>query len=138
MSNSKLVCNISGGMFSPPHPPRNHPKNKLWQFLSDLDATWWGPTQPPFHPHSVVDPSAFQIYSVLLHINDNVKAAFILYSVNSPQRTRDLQFLTLFFRSPNQSSLDSNVNRDVYVPNPSCDLFTKFEFIGRLMGACFR
>jgi len=46
--------------------------------------------------------------------------------------------LPFFIRSPNQSSLDSNVNRDVYVPNPSCDLFTKFEFVGRLMGACFR
>jgi len=46
--------------------------------------------------------------------------------------------LPFFTRSPNQSSLDSNVNRDVYVPNPSCDLFTKFEFIGKLMGACFR
>ena len=45
----------------PPHPPRNHPKNKLWQFWSDSDETWWGPPQPPFHPHSVVDPSAFHI-----------------------------------------------------------------------------
>ena len=33
---------------------------------------------------------------------------------------------------------DSNVNRDVYVPNPSCKDFVKIEWIGQLMGACLR
>lgn len=37
-----------------------------------------------------------------------------------------------------QFSEDSNVNRDVYVPNPSCKDFLKYEWIGQLMGACLR
>ena len=68
LSNSKLVCNISGGMFSTPHSPRNHPKNKIWQFWSDLDETLWGPPEPPFHPHFVVDPSAYQIFIHYMYI----------------------------------------------------------------------
>lgn len=32
----------------------------------------------------------------------------------------------------------SNVNRDAYVPNPSCKQFGKYEWIGMLMGACLR
>lgn len=37
-----------------------------------------------------------------------------------------------------QTHNDSNVNRDVYIPNPACQEFEKFEWIGKLMGACFR
>ena len=46
--------------------------HQLQQFCSDLDETLWGsnlgskPPQPPFHPHSVVDPSAFQICMVVI------------------------------------------------------------------------
>ena len=46
--------------------------------------------------------------------------------------------LPLFIRSPNQSQDSSNVYRDAYTPNPSCDQFTKYYFIGQLMGAVFR
>ncbi|XP_074642491.1 E3 ubiquitin-protein ligase HECTD3-like [Tubulanus polymorphus] len=46
--------------------------------------------------------------------------------------------LPFFIRSPNQSHEDSNVNRDVYIPNPSCKDFMKYHWIGQLMGACFR
>lgn len=43
-----------------------------------------------------------------------------------------------FIRSPNQLHDSSNVNRDAYVPNPSCKQFGKYEWIGMLMGACLR
>ncbi|XP_078574979.1 E3 ubiquitin-protein ligase HECTD3-like isoform X1 [Branchiostoma floridae x Branchiostoma japonicum] len=46
--------------------------------------------------------------------------------------------LPFFVRSPNQVEDTSNVNRDVYVPNPSCTEFAKYEWIGMLMGACLR
>ncbi|XP_064625661.1 E3 ubiquitin-protein ligase HECTD3-like isoform X2 [Lineus longissimus] len=46
--------------------------------------------------------------------------------------------LPYFVRAPNQSHEDSNVNRDVYVPNPACNDFVKYRWIGQLMGACFR
>ncbi|CAH1774452.1 unnamed protein product [Owenia fusiformis] len=46
--------------------------------------------------------------------------------------------LPFFIRSPNQSHEDSNVNRDVYVPNPQVTMFEKYGWIGQLMGACFR
>ena len=34
--------------------------------------------------------------------------------------------------------MDANVNRDVYIPNATCKEFQKFEWIGKLMGACLR
>ncbi|KAJ7383020.1 hypothetical protein OS493_031190, partial [Desmophyllum pertusum] len=43
-----------------------------------------------------------------------------------------------FIRSPNQLHDTSNVNRDAYMPNSSCKQFSKFEWIGMLMGACLR
>lgn len=46
--------------------------------------------------------------------------------------------LPLFIRSPNQSQDSSNVYRDAYTPNPSCDQFSKYFFVGQLMGAVFR
>lgn len=46
--------------------------------------------------------------------------------------------LPYFIRAPNQTHDDSNVNRDVYVPNHECHDWDKFEWIGKLMGACFR
>ncbi|CAE1286121.1 HECTD3 [Acanthosepion pharaonis] len=46
--------------------------------------------------------------------------------------------LPFFIRSPNQIHEDSNVNRDAYIPNPSCTWFAEYEWIGQLMGACFR
>lgn len=46
--------------------------------------------------------------------------------------------LPLFIRSPNQSQDSSNVYRDAYTPNPSCDQFAKYSFVGQLMGAAFR
>ncbi|XP_065069856.1 E3 ubiquitin-protein ligase HECTD3-like [Rhopilema esculentum] len=46
--------------------------------------------------------------------------------------------LPFFIRSPNQDQGSSNVNRDRYVPNPSCKLFAKYEWIGMVMGACLR
>jgi len=46
--------------------------------------------------------------------------------------------LSFFIRSPNQTQGSSNVNRDCYVPNRSCKLFVKYEWIGMLMGACLR
>ena len=33
---------------------------------------------------------------------------------------------------------DSNINRDVYVPNCDCKEVLKYEWIGQLMGACLR
>ena len=46
--------------------------------------------------------------------------------------------LPLFIRSPNQSQDSSNVYRDAYVPNPSCELKSKYYFVGQLMGGVFR
>lgn len=46
--------------------------------------------------------------------------------------------LPLFIRSPNQSQDSSNVYRDVYTPDPSCDQFNKYSFVGQLLGATFR
>eukprot|EP00794_Sanderia_malayensis_P008206 gene8206-9086_t len=46
--------------------------------------------------------------------------------------------LPFFIRSANQTEDSSNVNRDSYVPNPSCKLFAKYEWLGMLMGACLR
>ena len=31
-----------------------------------------------------------------------------------------------------------NVNRDVYVANPSCEEFHKLKWLGQVMGACLR
>lgn len=33
---------------------------------------------------------------------------------------------------------DSNTNRDVYIPNPACTKYSQYNWIGKLMGACFR
>lgn len=46
--------------------------------------------------------------------------------------------LPLFIRSPNQSQDSSNAYRDNYIPNPSCENFSNFVFVGQLMGAMFR
>ena len=46
--------------------------------------------------------------------------------------------LPLFIRSPNQSQDSSNVYRDAYVPNPSCEQKSKYFFVGQLMGGAFR
>ena len=46
--------------------------------------------------------------------------------------------LPLFIRSPNQSQDSSNVYRDAYIPNPSCTLYSQYQFIGQLMGAMVR
>ncbi|KAL8570039.1 hypothetical protein ACOMHN_036316 [Nucella lapillus] len=46
--------------------------------------------------------------------------------------------LPFFIRAPNQTQEDSNTNRDVYVPSSACSDWERFEWIGKLMGACFR
>jgi len=46
--------------------------------------------------------------------------------------------LPYFIRSPNQNNDDGNVNKDMYIPNPACGDLAKYEWIGQLMGACFR
>lgn len=46
--------------------------------------------------------------------------------------------LPYFIRAPNQIQEDANTHRDVYVPNPGCQDWDRFEWIGKLMGACFR
>lgn len=46
--------------------------------------------------------------------------------------------LPLFIRSPNQSQDSSNVYRDAYIPNPSCTLYSQYQFVGQLMGAMVR
>lgn len=46
--------------------------------------------------------------------------------------------LPFFVRSPNQSQDSSNAYRDAYTPNPTCHLFSKYLFVGQLMGAAFR
>ena len=46
--------------------------------------------------------------------------------------------LPLFIGSPNQTQDSSNVYRDTYIPNPSCQLKSKYFFLGQLMGAMFR
>ncbi|XP_014794517.1 PREDICTED: E3 ubiquitin-protein ligase HECTD3-like [Calidris pugnax] len=45
--------------------------------------------------------------------------------------------LPFFVRTSNQSNSSSNT-RDMYVPNPSCKDFPKYEWIGQLMGAALR
>ena len=37
-----------------------------------------------------------------------------------------------------QNNDDGNVNKDMYIPNPACGDLAKYEWIGQLMGACFR
>lgn len=46
--------------------------------------------------------------------------------------------LPFFIRSPNQLQDSSNVNRDGYIPNPSCHLFAQYEWLGMLMGGHLR
>ena len=46
--------------------------------------------------------------------------------------------LPFFIRSPNQAQDSSNIYRDVFVPNPSCHDYTKYRFIGMLMGGAYR
>ncbi|XP_067937945.1 E3 ubiquitin-protein ligase HECTD3-like [Watersipora subatra] len=46
--------------------------------------------------------------------------------------------LPLFVRAPNQVNADSNMHRDVFVPNPACTKYSQYQWIGKLMGACFR
>lgn len=46
--------------------------------------------------------------------------------------------LPLFVGSPNQTQDSSNVYRDTYIPNPGCQLKSKYFFLGQLMGAMFR
>ena len=55
-----------------------------------------------------------------------------------PHDTDSVPALPLFIRSPNQSQDSSNVYRDTYVPNPSCDKYSWYQFVGQLMGAMFR
>ncbi|NWY61054.1 HECD3 ligase, partial [Chionis minor] len=45
--------------------------------------------------------------------------------------------LPFFVRTSNQGNSSSNA-RDMYVPNPSCKEFPKYEWIGQLMGAALR
>ncbi|NWS55760.1 HECD3 ligase, partial [Chunga burmeisteri] len=45
--------------------------------------------------------------------------------------------LPFFVRTSNQGNSSSN-NRDMYVPNPSCRDFPKYEWIGQLIGAALR
>ncbi|KFP33694.1 E3 ubiquitin-protein ligase HECTD3, partial [Colius striatus] len=45
--------------------------------------------------------------------------------------------LPFFIRTSNQGNSSSNT-RDMYVPNPSCKDFPKYEWIGQLMGAALR
>ncbi|XP_043941699.1 E3 ubiquitin-protein ligase HECTD3 [Protopterus annectens] len=45
--------------------------------------------------------------------------------------------LPFFVRTSNQGN-DTGEGRDMYVPNPSCKDFSKYEWIGQLMGAAFR
>ena len=55
-----------------------------------------------------------------------------------PSSADSLLPLSLFVRSPNQMYDSSNVYRDGYIPNPSCRLFDKYEWLGMLMGGHLR
>jgi E3 ubiquitin-protein ligase HECTD3 len=56
-----------------------------------------------------------------------------------PNTTVDVPVpLPFFIRSPNQFNSDSNTFKDTFIPNPACQLFSEYEFIGKLMGACLR
>ena len=46
--------------------------------------------------------------------------------------------LSLFIRSPNQNQDSSNAYRDNYIPNPACEDFAHYIFVGQLMGAMVR
>ncbi|XP_046562104.1 E3 ubiquitin-protein ligase HECTD3-like [Haliotis rubra] len=46
--------------------------------------------------------------------------------------------LPFFIRAPNQTQEDASVSCDVYIPNPQCQEFEKYEWLGQIMGACFR
>ncbi|NWU95524.1 HECD3 ligase, partial [Upupa epops] len=46
--------------------------------------------------------------------------------------------LPFFVRTSNQVGLPASDTRDMYVPNPSCKDFPKYEWIGKLMGAALR
>ena len=37
-----------------------------------------------------------------------------------------------------QTNVGANADRDVYVPRSSCHEYNKYEWIGKLMGACLR
>jgi E3 ubiquitin-protein ligase HECTD3 len=55
-----------------------------------------------------------------------------------PSSPDSLLPLSLFIRSPNQLYDSSNVYRDGYIPNPSCQLFDQYEWLGMLMGGHLR
>ena len=46
--------------------------------------------------------------------------------------------LPFFIRSPNQSQDSSNAYRDNYIPNPACEDFPRYVFLGQLIGAMYR
>lgn len=55
-----------------------------------------------------------------------------------PTNTEDPVPLPFFVRTPNHGNVDASNNRDMYVPNPQCTEFHKYEWIGKIMGACLR
>jgi E3 ubiquitin-protein ligase HECTD3 len=55
-----------------------------------------------------------------------------------PSNSDQPEPLPFFIRSPNQKNDDASNYRDMYVPNPGCVEFHKYEWIGKLMGACLR
>ncbi|XP_046853196.1 E3 ubiquitin-protein ligase HECTD3-like [Xenia sp. Carnegie-2017] len=55
-----------------------------------------------------------------------------------PSSPDSLLPLPFFIRSPNQLYDSSNVYRDGYIPNPSCQLFEHYKWLGMLMGGHLR
>ncbi|KAK3585008.1 hypothetical protein CHS0354_024922 [Potamilus streckersoni] len=104
-----------------PRDRNNKPLNYRWSFRYDQ---WW---ECKFLLEGVIDQGG--------GFRDSLSD---LAEELCPSSTEGPVPLPFFIRSPNQFCEDSNINRDVYIPNPSCKDFSKYEWIGQLMGACMR
>lgn len=55
-----------------------------------------------------------------------------------PSSPSDPVPLPFFVRTPNHGNTDATDCRDTFVPNPHCNEFLRYEWIGKIMGACLR
>ncbi|GFO48138.1 E3 ubiquitin-protein ligase hectd3 [Plakobranchus ocellatus] len=104
--------------------PRNRSSSPLTYRWSTAYDQWW---ECKFISEGIVDQGG--------GFRDSLSDLAEELCPSDPEAGMALPF---FVRTPNQGNDDGNVNRDCYVPNPSCTDYDKYEWIGQLLGACFR
>ncbi|GFR82594.1 E3 ubiquitin-protein ligase HECTD3 [Elysia marginata] len=104
--------------------PRNRSSSPLTYRWSTAYDQWW---ECKFISEGIVDQGG--------GFRDSLSDLAEELCPSDPDAAMALPF---FVRTPNQTNDDGNVNRDCYIPNPSCTDLEKYEWIGQLMGACFR